>query len=127
MSTLLAILILGCGNSSNQEVQQEIPVEVTLTQAYNQAYGFYYPKLLFTSIADSVTVDKVTVNNGNCEFQSNTDIVYIGGQIKSIPLLPRKLGYGEQFEVRLHKCNVLKVDVTTNMGDWTLNFRNKAN
>lgn len=127
LSVLLIIFITGCDNSknnANNSNSQEIPIEVKVMQAYNQAYGFYYPKLIITSITDDVTVDKVIVNKGNCNFESNTDIIYVDGKVKGIPLLPRKLGYGDQFEIRLRKCNVLRVDVTTNKGDWTLNYNN---
>ncbi len=42
--------------------------------------------------------------------------------MKAVKLLPKELSYGKQLEIRLKKCEVLKIDVKTNQGDWSMEY-----
>jgi len=98
------------------------PLRVSAEQAYNQAWNYYYPKIIITSTEDSLTIKKVTVNKGNCKF-SNSDMVYANGRMKTIKLIPRTLKYGEKIEIRLQRsCQLLRVDIDTDQGDWNIEF-----
>ncbi len=101
---------------------QSAPIRISVQQAYNSAWHYYYPKILITSIVDKVKIQQVTVNKGNCRF-SNTDIGYVNGRFRPIKLIPRTLKYGEDLEIRLKpSCHLLRIDVKTNQGDWTMEY-----
>lgn len=107
--------------SENNVAYSKPPVKIRVEQAYNEAYHYYYPKIIITSVVDNTIVNDVKINKGNCNYD-NSDIVYQNGGMKAIKLLPRTLGYGEEVEIRLKKCNVLKIDVTTDKGEWTVEY-----
>lgn len=114
--TLLAVIILsGCG-------KEEPPVKVELQNAYNPTWGYYYPKITLTSLIDNVEVQNVIVNKGNCEYK-NEDLAYENGQMKAIKLIPKKLSFGKQLEVRLKSCKVLEVGLETDHGDFSFKFQ----
>jgi len=115
-------LVLGIILISSILLAQGAPIKVQTQRAYNSVYGYYYPKIIITSIEDKVTIKNVKVNKGNCKY-TNTDIVYRNGRMQTIPLLPRTLKYGQHIEIRLQSsCNLLRVDIETDKNTWTVEY-----
>jgi len=121
ISSLLALMLIlglsGCGDDK----PKTSPIKISVEQAYNEAWNYYYPKVIITSIDDNVNIKNVLVNKGNCKY-SNQDLAYVNGRMQTIKLLPRKLTYGKQLEIRLKKCEVLRIDVQTDKGSWTVEY-----
>ena len=110
LTSLLALMLIiglgGCGD----DTPKESPVKISLQQAYNSAWNYYYPKVLVISKVDKIKVTDVIVNKGNCKppFADEAS---------------KTLKYGEQMEVRFKKnCKVMKVEVVTNQGNWVVGF-----
>jgi hypothetical protein len=101
---ILAVGFVGCSSKP-----EKAPVKVTSSQAWNRAYGFYYPKLTITA-TDDVTVNDVVVNRGSCKRGDSG--------------FPRELKYGSSMEVRVNSgCDLLEVKIATNKGDWSFSFQ----
>lgn len=121
MKRLLLLALITMFYTSNS-LASGAPLRVSSEQAYNQAWNYYYPKIIITSTENSLTIKKVTVNKGNCKF-SNSDMAYINGRMQTIKLTPRTLKYGEKIEIRLQKsCQLLRVDVDTDQGSWSVEY-----
>jgi len=100
--------------SSDDKVEQKkelqkSPVKIKVVQAYNSAYNYYYPKVIITSLVDTLKVTNVITNKGNCKptFREETRA---------------SLGYGGNMEVRYKKCEVMLVKVITDKGDWSVKY-----
>ncbi len=100
----------------------EAPVEIAIETTYNQAWKFYYPKVVISSIIDNLVITDVKINNGNCKF---ADFEFTGinaaGGLNSKKLLPKKLNSYQDLEVNVNKdCRVKKIDISTNKGSWSV-------
>jgi hypothetical protein len=114
---LFFVIVLVLQLFSNSLLADNPPIQVSVEQAYNQAWKYFYKKIIITSIVDKVTIKNVKVNKGNCKVPTTT----LNNRLKKVNMFPNSLGYGEELEVRLKKCsNVLRVDVITDQGEWTL-------
>jgi len=118
---ILSVMLVLSFNGCSDDKPKESPVKIKVEQAYNEAWNYYYPKIIITSVADKINIENVIVNKGNCKY-SNEDIAYVNGQMKAVKLLPKELSYGKQLEIRLKKCEVIKIDVKTNQGDWSVEY-----
>ena len=111
MTSVIALMLLMVFSGCGDDVPQKSPIDISLQQAYNSAWHYYYPKVLITSKADKVTINNVIVNKGNCQpaFKINSTT----------------LKYGEQMEVRYRRnCNVIRVEAVTDQGNWVSEFSN---
>ena len=94
----------GCGSSDS-------PVDIKVVEAKSNLYGgVTVPTIYVTSVVDSVTIKDVLVNKGNCRMSFNTEFPY-------------NLKYGEKYATSGVICNVIQVDVITDQGTWTNNFK----
>ena len=96
----------------------DAPIRVNVGEGYNRVYNYYYPKITVTSAVDMITIKDIVVNKGNCSYDKS-DMAYRNGQVVAVKLLPKKLRYGENVEIRLKRYNVLRVDIDTDQGEWT--------
>jgi len=108
--TLAAILTLSaCGDS-------EPPIKI---EAYNEAHPILpyakYAKIKVSSLIDSVSIEDIIVNRGNCKVE--------GGKNSTYKIIPKELKFGESVSVGVTNCNVLQVDVVTNKGDWSETYQ----
>ncbi|AVI64602.1 hypothetical protein CKQ84_01200 [Shewanella sp. WE21] len=95
------LMIFGCGNSQPT---------IEITYEYQTTFGYTYPSINVKAISDTVTINKVIINRGNC-----------GGTIMSG--LPKLLKFGESISVIANgNCDVKQVDVLTDDGDWSVTF-----
>lgn len=125
MKQILSLLLLaamftitGCNVDSSEntqeeqeavQAQQQAPVRVEKTQGYNQVWNYTYEEIVITSIVDSVTINSVKINRGNCK-NSSFD-------------LPKTLKYGHTYYVQPSKgCSVLLVEIQTDKGDWSVEY-----
>jgi len=115
---IFAILSILNFNGCAGDQSSKPPIKTQVEQKYNQ-YGFHHPEIIITSVVDNLTINDVIVNKGNCAynktFNGHVDVV--------IPFKSRKLAFGEELKVSLgQSCKVLKIDVKTDQGDWTVDF-----
>ena len=109
--TLLLILGLsGCG--SEEPKVSPVKIETVIHDSYWGTVLFKIPIVTITAVAD-VTVQDVIINEGNgCRLS------------RSQPKLPATIKYGDQI-VRTYtaECNVMKIDVVTDKGNWTVTYQ----
>jgi len=116
--------------SSKHEEKQKVekptksPITISVGKHYNQFSEKYYPQVVVTSISDSVTIKNVIVNKGNCKYDKidyYTTSSY--HEVKSKKMFPKKLVYGKELKITVLRCNILRVDVETNQGDWSVEYK----
>jgi len=100
----------------------EAPIRISAGKTYNQFSEKYYPQVVVTSISDSVTIKNVIVNKGNCKYDK-TDYFSTSYGVKTKKMFPKKLVYGKELKITVLRCNILRVDVETNQGDWSVEFK----
>lgn len=119
---IFAILSILNFNGCAGDQSSKPPIKTQVEQKYNQYQNFYYPEIIITSVVDNLTINDVIVNKGNCKYRNET-LAQNNGKIVVVPLVPSELTFGKQLEIPLVKsCKVLKIDVKTDQGDWTVDF-----
>lgn len=74
--------------------------------------------LVFESLEDSLTLDRVVVNRGNCEVNQ-----YVQVKGRGVVKFPAELKYGEEATLWVSgSCNPRQVDMLLNNVSYTLNF-----
>ncbi|OHE05837.1 hypothetical protein [Sulfurimonas sp. RIFOXYB12_FULL_35_9] len=108
---ILAILSTLNFNGCASDASGESPIKIEIRQQYDSLFHSYFPEIIITSVVDKLKINDVIVNKGNCKYRTIMQIV------------PSKLTFGKQLGVPLNwDCKVLKIDVKTDQGDWTVNF-----
>jgi hypothetical protein len=93
---------------------QSSPIKISLENFYNQFIKMSYPKVHITSIEDNLEIKNVSVNKGHCKLLN-------GNPINNI--FPKKLSYSQKVNIPLGvNCSVLRIDVETNQGDWSVEY-----
>lgn len=92
-----------------QKMLNEIPIKISreLESGVDRIFNTFYNReyIVITSIVDSITIQDVIINKGNCKKYSSNKI----------------LKYGEFIKVRKpSNCTLLRVNVVTNENTWTL-------
>ena len=112
---LLSSLILGIilGFSGCDDVPKESPVKID-TEILSDYWGkqrYEIPQITITAV-DDVTIEKIIVNEGNgCPVS------------RSKPNLPTDLKYGDRVvQIYTMRCNIIKIEVQTNKGDWVVEY-----
>jgi len=103
----------------------EAPIRISAEKSYNELIQDYIPEVKITSVSNNVTIKNVLVNKGNCEY-SKKEVYGIDmhtGFPKHRLLFPKKLSYGKELKITLStRCNIMRVDVETNQGDWSVEY-----
>ncbi|WP_287786875.1 MULTISPECIES: hypothetical protein [Atlantibacter] len=99
----------------------ETPVRIGLEQVKNPYYpNLHQQRVHVQSLTDSVTINDVVVNRGNCPIQK-LPTVYAGS--KPVALVPSTLPYGKEIAVYIKgPCNVAEINVITSQGDWLMKY-----
>lgn len=97
------------------------PLKVSAGKYYNKYSRSYIPQVTITSLSNSLKIKNVIVNKGNCKY-SKTEMYGTYSNIKYRKIFPKKLSYGKQLKIAVHRCNILKVEVQTNKGDWSVEY-----
>ena len=114
---LVSMLIIGVNGCSDKESTDEIknsvkkytksPVKITL-EDYLFANRMYH-KIYITAVENNLEIKDVSVNKGHCKLLSGST--------------PKKLDYSQRMSVLLSpRCNIISVNVTTNQGDWSVEY-----
>lgn len=112
---IVPIIIFVCSACSNDEA----PISIEMEKAYNEAWNYFYPKIIITSLKNNTEVSEIAINKGNCSF-TNFELTKNFQQKK---LLPKKLAEYQDFEVRVDKnCRVKVVDIVVNKNKWSFTF-----
>jgi len=88
----------------------EAPIRISAGSPFNEIAQKQVPQVIVTSVSDSVTIKNVIVNKGNCKYDKSGDF-------------PAKLSYGQELKILVWRCNILRVDVDTNQGGWSVEFK----
>jgi len=109
---ILALMLI-IGLSGCTEEQSPVKVSAKILVAQNMFGGTArVPIVEVTSIVDSVVIKNVIANNGNCPMTSVRQKEF-----------PQTVKYGQKATAGyITKCNLLKVKVVTDQGDWEFEF-----
>lgn len=109
---LVALGFVACG-------EKKSPIEVeTFTESKENMFApglmleYYYVRV--RAVTDSITIQKIVVNRGNCgEYTVNSTIKF--GETASIKI-------GDNTDNRNGYCSVKEAQVVTDKGTWTFNW-----
>jgi len=114
ITSTLAIIIMigfsGCGES-----QEQSPVQIEAKTLTGNMFGrtMSVPIVELTAVADKVIIENVIANNGNCKMTAITQKEF-----------PKTLSYGQKVTAGYTaKCNLIKVEVITDQGNWSVEFQ----
>ncbi len=126
-TSCLALYLVGCGSGGGAES----PVKMTA----NSKGAFQ-----IDSRADSVTIQGVKLNRGNCvvnlipaaqigplsQIDGLSSLILLSqitqlGQ-KGVMKEPKTLKFGEKIEGFSRGCNIIEAEIQTDKGSWTFNF-----
>ncbi|MDU9719247.1 hypothetical protein [Helicobacter pylori] len=124
-ASCLALYLVGCGSGG------ESPIEMSANSE-----GVFQ----IDSRADSVTIQGVKLNRGNCvvnlipaaqigplsQIDGLSSLILLSqitqlGQ-KGVMKEPKTLKFGEKIEGFSRGCNIIEAEIQTNKGSWTFNF-----
>ena len=94
------------------------PIKVETSNQVHPA-GTRYVTVVVTSLDDSIKVEKIDVNRGNCRIDNQK---YLYSSNKET-ILPATLRYGESVKVNFYyNCVASEVVVTTDKGGWRYTY-----
>lgn len=94
------------------------PVKVETSNNIHPA-GTRYATVVVTSLDDSIKVEKIDVNRGNCRIDNQK---YLSSKNKET-ILPVTLRYGQSVRVSFYNnCVASEVVVTTDKGGWRYTY-----
>lgn len=104
------------------EENNVMPLEVKFySQSKRLGRVTVYTHILeFVSIVDSVTIKKIIANRGNIDVNTGTIDLSTLVEKESLPI---KLAYGEKYKAVVYTDTVREVEVVTDHGTWTVNFK----
>ena len=111
----IALMLIGANL-----IAQDAPIRITASTGYMLKDPSYanlgiYTYIDIVSVSDKITIYKIDVNKGNCK------IFTIMG--RNFSQSPRNLSYGKKISIMLvPSCNLLRVDVSTDQGDWSVEY-----
>ena len=112
LGILALSLIFGLSGCSDEES----PIKVNAINYVTNMMGYpqKIPVVKITSLVDSVNIKDVIANNGNCRMTAIRQKEF-----------PQAVKYGKVATAGYTaNCNLLKVKVITNQGDWEFTFDN---
>ena len=98
---------------------QECPLKITRSICITPRRNIRH-LLNFVSVVDSVSINEIIVNRGNCK---TMQVVSSCQAITNYPGFPTELKYGQTHTLGSSCDNVLEVVVETNRGQWTFTFQ----
>lgn len=97
---------LAMGSCSADETNAPVKVE----QQGFESYGNATYAAIVTAVVDSVTINSLVVNRGNCD---------VGGYLS----FPMTLKFGNSINTGYTCMHILEVEVGTDQGSWTFKFK----
>ena len=113
MTNLLVLIsIIGLSGCSSEPETSPVRIEAKTLTGNSFMGPTQVPIVEVTSLVDSVVVEDVIVNNGNCKMTAYRQKEF-----------PKTLGYGQMATAGYTaSCNLIKVDVVTDQGNWTVEY-----
>jgi hypothetical protein len=97
----------------SQDMSSQIPIEVSKVPTWD-SYGNSYEYIRITSITDSIEIQSIVLNRGNCV----VDWTFSGD-----PRLPASLQFGSQETFKSTCKGILEAVVKTDKGEWKFSFQ----
>jgi uncharacterized protein len=91
-------------------------IKVSSGREWVKGWGRYVKYLNIQSAVDQITISKVVMNRGNCQFRYA--ITAYGGVN-----LPARFKFGDTVKVDIDHCDLIEAEITTNLGTATYTFR----
>ena len=112
VGTLAVMLIIGLSGCDSTPEQSPVRIEAKSLSSDWGGYIISVPVVEVTAMTDEVTIENVIANNGNCKMTAITQNNF-----------PKSLSYGERVQAGYTaKCNLVKVEVITDKGNWSVEF-----
>lgn len=109
---IMAILgLTGCGDKA----PEQSPVRIEAKTISSNMFGgtMSVPIVEVTAVVDKVTIENVIANNGNCKMTAMRQKEF-----------PKTLSYGQKATAGYTaNCNLIKVEVITDQGNWSVEFQ----
>ncbi|PNV82240.1 MAG: hypothetical protein C0627_11020 [Sulfurimonas sp.] len=106
----LIIGLSGCTDSTPE--QSPVRIEAKTLSSDWGGYMISVPVVEVTAVIDKVTIENVITNNGNCKMTAHRQKEF-----------PKTLSYGQKATAGYTaKCNLVKVEVITDNGNWSVEF-----
>ena len=113
--TLVSALLV---SSAHALAEPTPPVKVETSNNIHPA-GTRYVSVVVTSLDDSIKVENIVVNRGNCRIDNQK---YLYSKNKET-ILPATLRYGQSVKVNFYNnCVASEVAVTTDKGGWRYTY-----
>jgi hypothetical protein len=110
LALMLLIGLSGCTDSTPEKSPVRIDAK-TLSSDWG-GYIVSVPVVEVTAVTDEITIKNVIANNGNCPMTAITQNNF-----------PKTLSYGQKVKSGYTtKCNLVKVEVITNKGSWSVEY-----
>lgn len=92
-------------------------IKVSTGREWVKGWGRYVKYLNIQSASNDLTLSKVVMNRGNCQFRYATTA---RGGVN----LPARVQFGDTVKVDIDHCDLIEAEITTNFGTATYSFRN---
>lgn len=105
----------GCDNENKAPEKPPVKIEAKVNVADMGSYVIKTPTVYVTALSN-VEIQDLIVNEGNgCQIRN--------GISSGAPVLPSSMKYGDKRTWSYQaSCNILKVQVVTNKGTWTVEY-----
>ena len=100
----------------------EMPFDISIEPAYNEAWGFTYALISITSLEVNLNLTNIKVNKGKCKVILEPEMYVSNGMFVSKNAnFPLKINEYETVKARVSQdCKLLRVDIITDEYEWTL-------
>jgi hypothetical protein len=110
---------------------EKMPLKITISSRQNNFYkSIIISEIHITSLTDSIIIEDIIVNRNNCKVNRNLcfDTKAKVSSFEFIPCFPKKIKFGEVFNISVKNCDVIEIKIITNKGVWIVKSQGvKAN
>lgn len=104
--------------SAQALAEPTLPIKVETSNQVHPA-GTRYVTVVVTSLDDSIKVENIDVNRGNCRIENKKFM----SSVNKETILPATLRYGQSVSVNFYNnCMASEVVVTTDKGGWRYTY-----
>ncbi|RBQ26357.1 lysozyme inhibitor LprI family protein [Arcobacter sp. CECT 9188] len=101
---------------------KDIPFNINIEPAYNEAWNFTYPLITIIALEDNLKIENIKVNKGKCLTILEPNIHISNGMpVVKENTFPLKINEYDTIKARVsQECNVLRIDISTDEYEWIL-------
>ena len=113
-------------NTKKVELQvgstDEMPFDISIEPAYNEAWGFTYALITITALEDNLKLTNIKVNKGKCKVMIEPEMYVSNGMFLTKEInLPLKINEYDTIKARVSQdCKLLRVNISTDEYEWIL-------